>query len=248
MSKQQVLLEGVLRRFDDLIAYGTRICSAAHFVNTGPRVVTWDGQSSPLTNSGIWYCNVEDVAQWSTNCVTLLQQVLKPSSANVSVLELFRQQNTKKVAVSRCLGILKGLRSDFADGFLNLYSRIESEITCDYLTQTEVLLEGGGGDKYDHIPAAVLLGAILENHLRSLCSRTDPPISVSKESGERKTLNPLIDDLKATGVYNELKAKQLRAWADIRNKAAHGNFEEFSRSDVSSMLQGVTSFLQDYGV
>ena len=33
-------------------------------------------------------------------------------------------------------------------------------------------------------------------------------------------MGTLIDDLKAVNVYNELKAKQLRSWADIRNAAA----------------------------
>jgi hypothetical protein len=36
----------------------------------------------------------------------------------------------------------------------------------------------------------------------------------------RLTLNPLIDDLKKAGAFNELKAKQLRVWAAIRNKGS----------------------------
>jgi hypothetical protein len=48
-----------------------------------------------------------------------------------------------------------------------------------------------------------------------------------KPDGDPKTSNPLIDDLKKAGVFNELKARQLRAWADIHNKAAHGEFGQF---------------------
>jgi uncharacterized protein YutE (UPF0331/DUF86 family) len=59
-------------------------------------------------------------------------------------------------------------------------------------------------------------------------------------------MNRLIDELKRNGIFNELKAKQLRAWADIRNKAAHGDFEQFNRSDVKMMLSGVENFLADY--
>lgn len=96
----------------------------------------------------------------------------------------------------------------------------------------------------DHIPAAVLVGATLEQALRTLCGRNG--ISVQKSNGEFKTLNPLIDDLKVAGIFNELKAKQLRSWADIRNAAAHGRFTDFSRNDVSSMISGVNQFLADY--
>lgn len=59
-------------------------------------------------------------------------------------------------------------------------------------------------------------------------------------------MNPLIDDLKKAGVFNELKAKQLRSWADVRNKAAHGEFDQFNRTDVEQMMIGVTNFLADH--
>ena len=59
-------------------------------------------------------------------------------------------------------------------------------------------------------------------------------------------LNPLIDPLKKAGVYNEMKAKQLRAWVDIRNHAAHGEFSESKRADVEQMIQGINTFLADY--
>ena len=64
--------------------------------------------------------------------------------------------------------------------------------------------------------------------------------------GDKKTLNPLIDDLKKGGLLNEAKAKQLRAWAAIRNHAAHGEFDQFSRKDVEQMIQSIKSFLADY--
>ena len=58
-------------------------------------------------------------------------------------------------------------------------------------------------------------------------------------------------DLIAKTVSGEYWAIQCKCFAEdayIRDKAAHGHFEEFSRWDVSSMLQGVTAFLQDYSV
>jgi uncharacterized protein YutE (UPF0331/DUF86 family) len=57
----------------------------------------------------------------------------------------------------------------------------------------------------------------------------------------------LIDDLKKAGVYNENKAKQLRAWAGTRNHAAHGEFGEFTRTDVEQMVAGINTFLAEFG-
>jgi cell division septum initiation protein DivIVA len=35
------------------------------------------------------------------------------------------------------------------------------------------------------------------------------------------------------------------AWADIGNKAAHGEFDEYSESDVRAMLDGVENIVAD---
>ena len=57
---------------------------------------------------------------------------------------------------------------------------------------------------------------------------------------------PLIDSLKKRNVFNEIVAKQLRTWAGIRNSAAHGEFEQFNKTQVESMLKGIELFLSQY--
>ena len=109
--------------------------------------------------------------------------------------------------------------------------------------QAEQLLAEGQTGQYDHVPAAVLAGAVLEKGLRTLCGKQTPPIALTNSKGISLTLNPLIEELKKVGLFNELKAKQLRAWADIRNAAAHGEFDKFARTDVESMIKGVSDFL-----
>lgn len=151
-------------------------------------------------------------------------------------------ENAKKLR-----GYLLALKSDYEAGILeNLSHLIEANVTADYLGQAEQLLKEGQPGKYDHVPAAVLTGAILEDALHRLCQRQNPPLPLINARGEPKTLNPLIDDLKKANVFNELKAKQLRSWADIRNAAAHGEFEKFNRQDVEQMLMGVQNFLADH--
>jgi hypothetical protein len=142
---------------------------------------------------------------------------------------------------------LEALREDLEKGFLDdLALRIEAEMAANYMGQAEALLGEGISGKFDHVPAAVLAGAVLGNALKTLCDQQQPPIATADANGAPKTLNPLIDDLKARGVFNELKAKQLRSWADARNKAAHGQFDQFKKSDVEPMIQGINGFLADY--
>jgi len=150
-------------------------------------------------------------------------------------------------AINRLRGLIRGLKAAYEDGMLErLTEHIEAQVTADYLGQATQLLKEGTSKKYEHVPAAVLTGAILEDALRRLCKRQSPPTAILKPSGDHKTMMPLIDDLKKAGLYNELKATQLRAWTHIRNKAAHGEFEQFKKGDVEEMLSGVQNFLADY--
>jgi hypothetical protein len=139
---------------------------------------------------------------------------------------------------------LKGLKNDFQKGFLgDLGVELGSAIAADYMGQAEQLLAEGQSGKYDYVPAAVLAGAVLESSLRTLCDKQSPSISTVNNNGKPLTLNPLIDVLKKNNVFNEVTAKHLKAWADIRNSAAHGNFDEFDRSHVDQMIQGIKNFL-----
>lgn len=177
-----------------------------------------------------------------TRSLNILEQLEK---------RLFIEKVAKFVAaddhIIELRGILSGLKKDIISGLISNFALlIESNVTGDYLTQAESLLLEGKTGNYDHIPAAVLTGAILEDSLRRLCQRQEPPIEIKKSNGTFLTLDPLIDNLKSTGFFNELKAKQLRAWAGIRNAAVHGRFDDFTRKDTEEMLTGVKNFLADY--
>jgi len=42
--------------------------------------------------------------------------------------------------------------------------------------------------------------------------------------------------------------KQITTWLDLRNKAAHGNYTEYSKKQVTLMLQGVLDFMNRVSV
>jgi hypothetical protein len=48
------------------------------------------------------------------------------------------------------------------------------------------------------------------------------------------------------GVYTKLVQKQITAWANIRNSAAHGNPDEFTEQDVINMITDVRQFLANH--
>lgn len=233
-----------LQRFDELIEEGRSIHKAIKEI---PGMVNVDVLGNHHQGPSHLEVDWESFVTWRTRSVTLLSQVVGKSGPHVEAVEVFSQTGNTKDRLEWGISFLRGIRDDFWKGFLNdLALLVEAELASDYMSQAEQLLTEGQSGKCDHVPAAVLAGAVLEKALRTLCTNQNPPIQVSGVNGEHKTLNPLIDDLKKAGVFNEAKAKQLRAWAAIRNLAAHGEFKQFGRSDVEQMVAGINSFLADF--
>ena len=63
---------------------------------------------------------------------------------------------------------------------------------------------------------------------------------------DRKKLTHLNDELAKLGVYNKLQQKRITALADIRNNAAHGDYDQFTKDDVTGMIEDIERFLITY--
>ena len=100
------------------------------------------------------------------------------------------------------------------------------------------------GEKYVH-PAAVIIGSVLEEHVRQLCRASGLSLEQPVASGgtRPKTSHALNSELAKTNIYSVLDQKMVTAWLDLRNKAAHGRYTDYTPEQVSNMLSGVTEFV-----
>ncbi len=138
-------------------------------------------------------------------------------------------------SLKRRIGSLRALRRDYDEGFLSsVQGLIRAELFADFLEMAAHLLEQGYKD-----PAAVLIGGVLEEHLRTLCIVRSIPISIS---GRPKRADAMNTELAAAGTYNKLDQKNVTAWLDLRNKAAHGEYMQYTSDQVATMLSGVREF------
>lgn len=247
MSMPPKLKAKYLDRFDELIDEGERVIDSVEKTTSGGHVVEgFYGRPIQTRRVVKTTLDFEAAMEFQNKSQTLLASVLPKNHPNRSRFETPDWFSPQENAIRATVAFLKATKDDLEHGFLDsLSSQIESEISSDYLGQAENLLKEGSTGQHEYVPAAVLAGAVLERGLRTLCDRQTPQIATVRGNGEPMTMNPLIDELKKAGVFNELKAKQLRSWADIRNAAAHGEWLKFSRSDVETMLAGVSSFLAE---
>jgi hypothetical protein len=135
------------------------------------------------------------------------------------------------------VGILQSLKYEYANDYLETVTQlIHANLFSDYLQMAEHLLEEGYKD-----PSAVIIGSTLEGHLRKLCVRLGIAIDTAGRPVKADKLNA---DLFSSNAYNSLCQKSISSWLDLRNKAAHGKYAEYTKEQVANMLSGIREFLR----
>lgn len=193
------------------------------------------------------YLDHAKFTEWNTRCLNLLSQIKNGHSVH---LEKFldeenrgygkhtkggerggRHYHSISIEIFHKIAILKALKIDIESGnFFDEELLITADAFGDILEQAEYLLSEGYKDA-----AAVLTGAVLESTLRKLCDRNN--LKYPKNT----TINSLNDSLKDKA-YNRVIHKQIIAWAQIRNDAAHGHFDKYTKKQVEDMLEWVKDF------
>lgn len=214
--------ERVSKRLAELIETGQRVLETRR--SLGPSVMGDDRVDSQLA------------LQWSTSTQSLLASVFGADSEHYKAFVRQLEKSTTYSPVVRAFGVLKAAQDDYDNGHLyDLRSLVEAEVFDDFLEQSSQLLAKGY-----YQAAVVVAGCVLEDTLRALCGRNTIDLS------GRPKLDHMNADLAKAGAYNKLMQKRITALADLRNKAAHGEWDAFNRSDVDEMLGAVRRFAEDH--
>jgi len=144
--------------------------------------------------------------------------------------------------VEKGRGILKAVKQEIDGGWIfTVKGLVSAEIFSDFLEMSEYLLKEGHGYKD---ASAVMIGSVLEEHLRQLCNKNSIPVEITKDGKPvPKKADLLNSELGAADIYNKLDQKSITSWLDLRNKAAHGKYTEYTKEQVELMYQGVSNFI-----
>ena len=210
----------VQRRLDELVTKADGIKAAR--------------RSSDFRGKTIYRVTSADVAGWTASAESLLLAVLGEGSPHLQALRTARDAfHGYESEFDRLRAILAAAREDYVGGYLFTFrALVKAEVLDDALVQAESLLHSNFKD-----PACILVGVALEVTIKELARQAELP------EGKLERMN---SDLCKSGKYNLAKQKQITAWADLRNKAAHGDWSEYSLEDVQEMFSGVQRFIADY--
>jgi hypothetical protein len=137
-------------------------------------------------------------------------------------------------------GVIDALQKNVFSGYMKSQEEIiHGELFADFLEMARHLLDEGYKDA-----AAVIAGSALEAHLRQLSQKHEIEANIKKEkSVYPKKAGQLNADLAKKNVYSKLDEKQVTAWLDLRNKAAHGKYDEYVKDQVALLIDGVRDFI-----
>jgi hypothetical protein len=202
-----------------------------------------EGEAQDEGFSNISY---DTYARFRTAVLTVIDRVAGPDSIyakEASGFSIDKYALNNLVHIPFLAGIVHALRDDVSRGFLTTARElIHGETFSDFLEMADFLLNEGYKDA-----SAIMGGGVLENHIHNLCIKHEIEITTIKEGNlQQKKTNRLNNDLASAGIYGKLDQKNVTAWLDLRNSAAHAKYDNYLKEQVALLLQGIRDFITRY--
>ena len=221
----KALKEQLLRQIDDVIAY--------------QKTMREKGQHDDLSGLPPWeYERVNTMSLAVIQRVTGSDSVYMRQASEVSKPTEPRPDYFR--SFNRVLSVLEAVREALAADYLDSASSlIHASVFADFLEMSQHLLEEGYKDA-----AAVIAGSSLEAHLRQLCDKSGIDTTLTTSAGiSPKKADRMNADLASAKSYSILDQKNVTAWLDLRNKAAHGEYAKYVAEQVGLLISGVRDFI-----
>ncbi len=182
----------------------------------------------------------QDLDRMVVRCQAAIERMAPAGTAYRREADDAKRKDSSVDRVPLVVGILEALRADIAAGWMSRFEElVHADVFADFIEMSDELMSKGYKDA-----AAVVIGSVLEAHLRALCSKQG--VTTLAPRGGPKKADTMNADLVKASAYAVLQQKQVTAWLAIRNAAAHGEYDKFTASDVSSMIGAVREFLLRY--
>ena len=216
----------IVTKFEQLIAAGESLLSTKQSVRSSRNVVVIAPD----------YVDSQKAEEWGVSSLSFLGRILGKDSEHYQRFFSFSTELSTHHQAERAFAVLKAAFEDYKGGYLfDTQRAIQADVFDEFLEQATYFLKEG----YFQV-SAVIAGAVLEDTLRRLCVRENLPLSANPK------LDVMNADLAKSGLYDKMIQKKITWLADVRNKAAHGKWNEFTEDDSEEMVRAVRRFVEDY--
>jgi hypothetical protein len=187
-----------------------------------------------------WYKDEElsEVRSWFDSVFNLFRLITTPDMHFFDqVMEISKDNDLKRGApywaVQKLCGNLTSIIEEIELGLLNKAEYIfVATAFDDFLDHAEHFYKSA-----KKMEAGVLASIVFEDTLRKISSKYN-----TSNTGE--SIEVIIDNLTKANAWTSVKAIRIKAYAAVRNKALHANWEEFELRDVGELIKGVRELLE----
>ena len=181
-----------------------------------------------------------EIRKFQTRCISAIERTSGSKSIySRQVIEISKQRDSLYDHVAGQIGVAKALLFDIQNDYLKYFEEtIHGDLFSDFLEMATHLIENGYKD-----PAAVMAGTTLEVHMRKLCDKHGLATTSGHKPKKAESLNV---ELAREDVYTKLDQKSVTAWLGLRNNAAHGKYSEYTKEQVSLLIDNVKNFITRY--
>lgn len=146
-------------------------------------------------------------------------------------------KNSQICSLKDIIGVVNALLYDVQAGYLKCFAEIiHGDMFSNYLEMATHLNTNGYKDA-----AAVLAGSTLEAHMRQLADKAE--VEITSANGKPKKADTINADLVKANTYSKLDQKNITAWLDLRNNAAHGEYDKYNAQQVTLLISGIRDFI-----
>jgi uncharacterized protein YutE (UPF0331/DUF86 family) len=177
---------------------------------------------------------------WISSAHNIIKHIVSNTSPYVKEIEKILEHDDMKNGISyrtakMVAGLLLSLRNELNEGFAKeMEYVVVAETFDDFLDHAAKYHKGNKKQE-----SSVMASAVLEDTLKKIAKKNN--LSVSG-----KTLEQVIDSLVESNVITSVKAKRVKGFSAVRNKALHAEWDEFDISDVGGLIKGIRGLLDDY--
>ncbi len=193
-------------------------------------------EAIPLVGSNGDLASDKQFHSWAVSALHAIQGAFGKDSSHYLRFEHELSAISSNIIYERRLNVFRGIflgaKSDVDGGhFINLQTAISGEIFGDFVTAAKAALTNG-----KHTVAAVLACAALEDALKRFALANGFTV-------EGKTMEEVVNALKAGGLVSGAPKGLLSAMPKIRNSAMHADWEKLTPQDAGSVIGFVEQFL-----
>ena len=212
---------------------------AKHLLERGKQHSGSIRRSADYGNS-YWYSDdkIPEIHSWFDSVFNLFRLVTTPDMHYYDqVIGISKDDDLKRGApfwaVQKLCGNLASIVEEIELGLLKKAEYIfVASAFDDFLDHAEHFHKSG-----KKMESSVLASIVFEDTLRKISNKYNIPPSGS-------SIEEIIDNLTKENAWSSVKAKRIKAYAAVRNKSLHANWDEFEHRDVGELIKGVRELLE----